>query len=365
MKIGIVTFHRAINYGAVLQAYALQESIRNLGHEAQIVDYRSAHIEAPYSVVARLKNAKSLKYLVYLMLHEIKPMILKKKAIQCFVKQYLKLSDEFTTENISDASNIFDKFFTGSDQVWNYRLTQNDDVYFLGFVKDNQKKYSYSASIGLNSIPQELKPRYHELLTSFEAISVREPSAKSLIQEIVPDKEIVVSADPTILLTAQEWKNRLQIQSQPGKKYVLIYELISSDTLVDAAIKDAELNDYVVLRMCSTKMPKKCNVRNVYGATPKEFISLIANAQCVYTNSFHGTVFALNFDKNLKVELLKEPYEKLNMRILDVLETCHANACIIGNDCALPVDKKLIQGSLAKMRQSGLNYIKKVLDNEN
>ena len=151
MKIGIMTFHRAINYGAVLQTYALQKYLNDSGYDAEVIDYRCDHMENFYKILS-VKN-KSIKQVIRGLLNFI--YVYKKKSrFYGFLDQNVKISSKiYDKSNIGESNNEYDKFITGSDQVFNYACSQFDKNYFLEFVKNYDKKYSYAASFGMKEVP--------------------------------------------------------------------------------------------------------------------------------------------------------------------------------------------------------------------
>lgn len=360
MKVGIITFHRAINYGAVLQAYALQQILTNMGYDAEIVDYRCNKIERAYSFVEKLKQAKSLKYVVYLILKRLFPGLKKKRFINKFVKKNLKMSEEYTFQTIKNTNNKYDLFITGSDQVWNYNHTGFDDTYFLKFVEQKSKKKSYAASFGFNKLNTEVHDKYKELLKDFSIISVRENSGTEIIKQLLPEKKAIVSADPTFLLTKQQWERLCDFEKNNLGSYVLIYELIRSDSLREFACGIAKEKNYKVICI-SDEWDNKDNVKFLYGASPEEFLWLIKNAKAVCTNSFHGTAFSINFNTPVCVELLKAGMASLNTRILELLETFSINDRII-NDKIEPFSMKWEHINRVKetMSKEGVDYLKSI-----
>ncbi len=370
MKAGIITFHRAINYGAVLQCYALCNTIKILGHNCEIIDYRCESIENQYSPLYPLKNSRSLKYSVYVMINKFFPMAKKKRIFDKFIDKYLDMSESYTKDNICTITKKYDKFITGSDQVWNYNHSNFDKNYFLDFVDDSSKKCSYAASIGLSSIPDNVREEYIRLLKDFAHISVREATAKILISNLLPSpqKNIHVSADPALLLTKNDWTKLMTGYKNKYGKYVLVYELIPSVSLLQYAQKYAKENNCKVIRIISEGKEKHAdNVKNLYGVSPQQFLGLIDNAHAVFTNSFHGTAFSLNFGKNVFVETLKGTYASLNSRIYDLLELCHATDRII-TDHIGDIDAaslEIIKQELEKKREEGLAFLQDILADTN
>ena len=200
---------------------------------------------------------------------------------------------------------------------------------------------------------------YKKLLSDFSYISVREKSAKKIINFMLPDKNVVISADPTLLFTKDDWLKLLENYKNHYGRFILVYELISSDSLLEYALKKAEEKKCAVLRIAPQSKKKVKNVRNLYGISPIEFIGLIANAEMVCTNSFHGTAFSLNFNKNIHIELLKEPYTKLNARLTDLLEDCGI-VCGSSEIEVRSFDNKFIE----QQRKNGIEYLKEMLEKQ-
>ncbi|MFR2058366.1 MAG: polysaccharide pyruvyl transferase family protein [Oscillospiraceae bacterium] len=140
-KVGILTFHRANNYGAVLQAYALQTYLETIGVNAEIVDYRSAYLEKAYRGHS-LANKDIKKLLRDLSDWPIR--YLKNKAFEKYRKQYLNLSKTYLENNVIESNNMYDYFLFGSDQIWNYNLSGKDSNYLGAFVSDKKKLNSYA-----------------------------------------------------------------------------------------------------------------------------------------------------------------------------------------------------------------------------
>lgn len=314
MKIGIITFHRALNYGAVLQAYALQEYLNTIGIDSEIIDYRSEYIEIFYKQIKEnpLKNPKMyLKELIYAPFNT-----LKRKKFDGFLKKYIKFSKKITTkEELKKINKEYDIFIAGSDQVWNLKWSGFDKTFFLDFAED-EKKYSYAASFGFDKIPQEQEREYYELLSKFKKISVREESGKKIIKDLL-HQECEVSLDPTCLISKAKWEN---IAKKPKEQnYILLYTLEKSKELEDYAEKKSkELNAKIVYIADAIKRKKKYIYRGFLG--PDEFVGLFSNARYVVTNSFHGLMFSVIFEKSFCLQYQKKEGAP-NSRLIDFLNT--------------------------------------------
>ena len=199
MKVGIITFHRAINYGAILQAYALKKKIDELGNVTKVIDYVNLKEEKACKII----NTNSLKSFIGSLL---KFRFKKRKDIKFvdFRKKYLNLTPVVGTKGaLKELNAQFNVFITGSDQVWNYNIIGGDMTYLLDFANEG-KKNSYAASFGVINIEEKYKRQYSDLLNSFTNIAVREDAGAKIIRELC-HKEVPVVLDPTLLLDAFEW----------------------------------------------------------------------------------------------------------------------------------------------------------------
>ena len=171
-KVGILTFHRAFNYGAALQAYALLTTIKNLGYTAEIIDY--GRVGATPRFPVDFKGVKPFLNVMYLNLLSLGNADIRRYRFRAFQKDMMEFSKiSYSSANLKKATNRYDTFIVGSDQVWNPNLTFNDTSYLLNFA-DNRRKISYAASFGLKNLPVELIETYRVSLSKFNRISVRE-----------------------------------------------------------------------------------------------------------------------------------------------------------------------------------------------
>lgn len=286
MRIKIVTMNSSYNYGAMLQAYALQDALKKMGYECEFIDQRKFNRKK----VAYSKTLKSL--------HKIPFEIIFRKQLEEGYRKFEKfIEDEqhLTKDNYSDYDKLLnnppeaDVYITGSDQVWNpYSFKP---INFLDFVPDNTKKISYAASMGVNHIPGGKKERFKWYINRIDCISVREQSAKQLIGELT-DKDIKVNVDPVFLLSKERWKQLEKPVYEIDYPYILCYILYRPGWL-NKRLK--ELHKKTGLNIV---LVHNDSFRNVYHnkviryAGPKEFLWLMRNANMVITSSFHGTAFA-------------------------------------------------------------------------
>lgn len=300
MKIGILTFHRALNYGALLQAYALKKKLTDLGADAQIVDYRNDLIESMYYIKS-FKECKGIKEkLHYFLTHRRDET--KAKNFDSFRKEYLGLSNlnYYNSNTINKVSSFFDRFITGSDQVWNPKAHNFDKHFYLDFVS-TEKKFSYAASFG-----EDIDPVYYNeldlLLQDYSICSVREKEGENIIHKINSTIVTRVDVDPVYLLSKEEWRKFFNVKKN-SKKYALVY-LFRLTEKTKEMIRNLYDNGYEIYYLGKPlRSPFNFKVKFIGSAGPKEFIELFYNSSYVVTNSFHGTSFSIIFNKPFALEL--------------------------------------------------------------
>lgn len=298
-KIGILTFHRALSYGANLQAYGLQNFLFDNGVDNEIVDYRCQYMIDHYQKTFRTVNGNKLKGFAWNLL-TAKSVKQKKFFTEEFVTKYLKMSKPYNSENISRANDEYKAFITGSDQVWSPTCVGFDPVYFLTFA-DSSKKYSYAASIATNKIPDSAKDDYINRLKDFSGLSLREETGAELISELI-NREAFVNIDPSMLLKREDW-DKICSEKRPNEPYILLFTVPKPKNLINYALKLAEKKNCKILFL--NNFGKKVHSDKITYLNPvgiTEFISLIKHAEYVCTNSFHGNAFSLLYHKNFVVE---------------------------------------------------------------
>lgn len=291
MKIGIITFHRASNYGAVLQCYALVTFLKQNGYDAEVVDYRARSIEATY----KLFKFGSVHGFVSSLMH----FCYRYKSnlnFRNFINTFLPLSPQI----YNSASEIkeYDILVIGSDQVWNKRITKGFDDVYWGNIPNRKKIISYAASMGteveyskedINIIRNNLK--------NFNAISVREQSLYNTIC-CLTEKSVNLVLDPTFLLSIDDYK---KIAIKPSiSNYVLYYQMeYHKDTKTRVCEIARQLGcQVVVIGGKKEKYPIKYNYFNSASVSVCEFLGYIQNAKCVLASTFHGVAFSLIFNKD-------------------------------------------------------------------
>ncbi len=213
-------------------------------------------------------------------------------------------------------------YIVGSDQVWNYEITKNDDVFFLTFCQENAKKIAYAASLGRDEISDDQKEYLKSRINNFDYLSVREDSAVEIISELT-DKEVMHVLDPTLLVGRPFW-DKLANTKYTGRKYLLVYELSHNKDMLRAANLLAQRLNLEVYYITDFR-------HDPYGFTkikrvgPTEFIGLFKNASFVVTNSFHGTAFSVIYEKNF----VTFPHKTRGTRMTSLLKQLNLDARII------------------------------------
>ena len=303
MEIKTITCHDVYNYGASLQAFALQYFLQNQGHNVEIIDYKPEYLSFPYRIsmfvhphspVRKYTDRSALlrfmyavkRYLWYL------PSFKRKLAFDNFTSHYLNQTRRYVSyqELLADIPSA-DVYISGSDQVWNSvtMLNGKDPAFYLQFAPSGKKRISYAASFGATSISKDCGEVIQHYLSSFDAVSVRETSGLDILTALSVSG--VQVCDPVFLLSADEWRKVFEITSEE-ESYVLIYNLTAvNQKLVDDARYVARK---LGVRLYSISPIKIKGVdRNFTDLGPSDFVRMIFNSRFVFTNSFHATAFSI------------------------------------------------------------------------
>lgn len=339
MKLGILTFHDTLNYGASLQCYGLQKKLNMMGVQTEVVNYQCPKFVKEYSPF--FVSQKNIRKFLY-MLAALKMNLEKQKKKELFQKKYLPLSKSYTRETIAQANEEYDGFVTGSDQVWNWKLTDFDTTYFLDFVKTGTKKFSYAASFGLSQIGNDKKSAYQSLLAGYDEMSVRESKGAKIVQDLI-GRNVDVVADPVLLLSKEQWE---QIACVPNDNhYILLYSINDTAALAYAK-KLAEITGKELVYLSA---PIKCRAKckKVREIGPDEFLGWFKNADYVVTDSFHGTICSVLFEKKF-VSLQDRRAGNHNSRIVNFLERVGLTDRIVEDPSQQQVVQNAVNYSMVK-----------------
>lgn len=351
-KIGILTFHRALSYGAMLQAYALQNFMFELGIENEIIDYNCKYMIEHYQKNFRKTNSNIVRGFLWNLM-TLKGIKKERKTRDEFVQRNLVLSKSYNADNISNVCDKYSAFITGSDQVWSPICVGFDSVYFLTFAKPWQK-YSYSASIATKSIPENLKTEYKNRLMDFQAYSLREQSGAEIVQDLT-GKDAFVNIDPTLLLTRERWdKLAKSVFNEP---YIFLFTIHKPVNLINYALELGKKTGLKVVYLNKLKVHK--GVEYMDPVTADKFIGLIKNATYVCTNSFHGTAFSVIYHKNFVVET--DTCKSKNIRSEEFLNNLGLEKRIMSTESKPDIlensDWDFVDKKLAEERKKAKNYL--------
>ncbi len=363
MKVGIITFHRAINYGAVLQTYALNYAIKELGAKCNVIDYRCPKIEQDRKII---KKGLSIKEMFVLFLQSYIN-IRKYKKFDKFIEKNISITNRkfYNKSDLLELNKEYDEFISGSDQVWSIICTDFDKNYFLDFVEENNKKNSYAASFGFEKIPDEYANEYKHLLEKFNNISVREKQGIRIVEELL-NRSAEISLDPTFLLNKTEW-SKIAKEVSIKNKYVLLYLMEVNRDIIKFAENFAASKNYELVYINSGGIRNRINAKYIRTAGPDEYLGLFKNAEYIITNSFHGVAFSINFNKNFYVSLQKAK-NAANSRLDNILDILNLKDRLI-NLKEVEISEKAINyeevnNKIAENREKSLNYLRNIITNK-
>lgn len=344
MKIGILTFHWASNYGAVLQAYALQKFLEQMGNDVEIIDYYPSRYKKN---LLYLFSSKRIRRVPEHLLE-----IRKERKIVPFRDEMLKKTSYYPSNNaLKKAEFNYDCVICGSDQIWNESFLQCGEgkktcTYFLDFVKSGVVKASYAASFGTVQYAEELKNDLKRMLHDFDFISVREYTGLDILKDVGID-HTCVTPDPTLLLDPACYMQH--VTPDHNEKNAFVYMLHEKKRDAIPLVHYAKKSDFAI---------RECGIIGI-----RQWLSAIFNSDLVITNSFHGVVFSVLFHRPFVAILIDG--SGMNDRIVTLLNKLGLQERIFNGDTSI-IDKEInwndIDIKLADYRHEGYEYIMQVLN---
>ena len=362
MKIGILTFHRAYNYGAVLQCYALQQFLKSLGHDVEVIDYRQPWIEGAYKAFSisvfmhHIPHPKALlRYVVYYPKRR-KVLKIRKQYFRTFLAKFIQLSPN-PIQKIKDLPNNYDAYIIGSDQLWGKECMGGniDNVYLGKFAHSGESKViGYAISSDCDSIKKLYdEKRLKDSLSQFSSLSFRESSISQYIQELT-GMLYPVTIDPTLLIDEVLWKPMVN-DAWSRKDYVAIYQVRGGKELKRLLYSKAQ------------QMAKQFNNCPIIDLTDmnypvEDFLSIIKYAKFVVTSSFHATVFSVIFKTPFYVLKNNDVRDRRYVDLCEILEL--SKQCIGKNSTIAEkaVDFSKVDTCLAALRHQSVCFIANSLD---
>ena len=362
MKIALLSFHNAANYGAALQAYALQKVLESKGHESPYIDYQNAMrrhaYSMPYQIVSSLKKGQLKSSIAYIIGFPF--MYLRKVRFDKFYQRNLAVTPKTykSSEEASELNGQYDKFIVGSDQVWNPHNNGRDFAFMLDFVKDDSKKISYSSSFGITQIPSDLVDKYRTNPQKFKHIAVRESIGVKLVKE-VSGRDAKLVLDPVMLMTKEDW---LKIVEPIDEKFVFTYT--NRDNQFEKFLKQTgyqyEGKQYKLARATKFGDFLSSKVRVKFCMSPSDFVSSIYSADLIFTASFHCVAISIVLNKPFVVILTRNAGK--DERLLNLLELLGLEDRILSekmtaDDVNRVIDYKEVNRKLEKLRKDSLDYL--------
>lgn len=373
-KVGIITQHRVVNYGSVLQTYALQEKIKELGYSCEVIDYYPERF-TPLGMLKRIKN-KGEKFKKSFLIRTVARAIIIPSYVIRFHMFFKFLGNRIdmtsktykTERELEKESFGYDIYCTGSDQVWNYGWNEKIEYpYYLAFAPDSARKISYAASFGKSELePVEINET-RKLLKRYNKISLRELSGVKIVDRL-GIKDSVNVLDPTLLLTGNEWR-KIASGKYKNDKYILVYNL-NRNKKIDNYAKALSKQTGLEVRYISYQIHEFYKNGKIFcNSKVEDFLSLIDNAQYVITDSFHATAFSLNFNKEFVIVYPG----KYSTRLQSILEILGLTNRVAKDDQDMSVvetkiDYNRVNAALDAERVKSLLWLKDALsgvENEN
>lgn len=341
MNVGIITLSASDNCGSLLQSYALMKILQDKGHNVQVIDFTTIVSEKMYRIIHPSYIKKPKKFIGQFIRYS--KLIKQKKDYQDFRANNLVLTEKkyYSQEQLSDLDGKFEVVVCGSDQIWNVYMQDFDEAFFLNWCSKS-KRIAYAASLGDQKCGK-LKDMIEKglQLECFEAVSVRERSAKEKFKAEL-NEEVEVCADPTLLLSKDEWSKLIQVDIQPKEKYIFYYSYNYANKTKNNIVKDISqktgLPVYVInpSRWVDGK-EKEYGFKVYEHAGPIAFLTLMSGCEYSLVESFHGTVFSYIFEKEF---WLLEDQKVLDDRLNDFLDTLELKERVMRNE---NVEEKLTE----------------------
>jgi len=374
------------NFGACLQAFALQRTIIEMGFDCDILNYQ--HQDVKNETICKNKiikiGYKSVNFLKAMLQNphfwrDRKNSHQRRAAFENFRNSYLKFSlkSYSSFEDLQKNASTYDIYVCGSDQIWNptFDYARNLRVEFLDFVPEGKKRIAYAPSIGVSCIPDKFKSDMINYLNKMTYLSVREIKGTEIIQELTGLYAKTV-LDPTLLFTKERWlKETESILPQNfgiQKPYILCYlfgELEYIERFV-THIKDHLKMQVVVLPY--NKREYECEYKKIFNCGPLDFVALIRNATLVCTDSFHATAFSINlqipFYSLLRNEITLT--EDMSSRLISILRLMNLLDRLITPEMTFPIEDMLdldfskSEVVLDAMRKESINYLRDAVEYE-
>ena len=345
MKAGILTLHQADNFGAVLQGYALQQTLLRLGLKNELID-----LEIPASDE---KEEDGLSGAAAVLKKRIRAESGKRKELfDRFRREYLISTGPVSGQELLLREKEYGIFIAGSDQVWNLRVVGADACFFLPFT-DPQKRVSYAASFGSEDLPENAVNWCAARLKDFTFLSVREASGQELVKKLT-GRGATLSLDPVFLPEPGGLRNL--ISPRGSDPYYFVYMLDFNEGLLEHAERKSRETG-IPLKIVTAAFVPRFGFDAYSNAGVTDWLSLLAESEGVFTDSFHGTAFSLIFGKPFSVS---GPAGKISGRSGRITELLERAGMASAYDSLSLKDSGSAASRLLPYREASLSYLKEV-----
>lgn len=305
MKIGILTFHKSINYGSVLQVFALLHQLNALGHTVEVIDYEPQKHQELYCLYQKVTSVRSFLVNLLRRFPARTAYANRKEAFRAFSEKYLCVSKEkyYYASDFSKLSANYDAIICGSDQIWNVHAKDCDDIYFLPVAK-KCRKIAYAVSLNDTDFTEaRCNDTLRQWISDFDAISVRERGSCGMLETFLKGAKPVFHAlDPTFLLSKSIFRNIAHSRFLQ-KPYIFMFSVTFSPDMIRAAALFSQKTGLPVYTLLSGSSSYRFLRKHPFikilptHLSPEDFLRYMDDAEFVFSNSFHGTAFSIIFEK--------------------------------------------------------------------
>lgn len=367
-KVVIITWcNTSLNFGELLQGYALQKVVQKLGYKVSTISYLSQCCPLRYKMI-KLMNYLQLPFNA----EQTYETFIGRLKFYMFAKFYMSsVTQCYNRKNLINRTKDISILICGSDQIWNPNIF--DSSYFLDFAGKSVKKIAYATSLAIENYPRRLErtmKKIGQMVSDIDYVSVRENSGKEILKKFT-NKKIKVVLDPTLLLNEKQW-NKLTAKRMVKDKYLFCYivgDLEQQLNLIREIAKKVNVNKIICIRMLKNTDKHIEDIELLNSVGPSEFLSLIKYSEYICTDSFHGVAFCINYNKQFFSFRRYGFGRNFNgdMRIEDLLFRLGINEQMINDKQNLTqinkIDYKLVNEKLSQLRIESFRFLKNSLKN--
>jgi hypothetical protein len=363
--VGIFTFHRALNSGAVLQAYSLQSAITGLGHSCTIVDYLRRLDPDPYQFFFFPRGRRSLRHDLFALLH-LRDQLRLRERFRRFLSARLVMTpiSYGNPRDLRTRGPSFDACITGSDQVWNPNLLRgiHGKTFYLDAIPG--RRIAYAPSFGVSDLPLDSTGTVADLLNPFDFLSAREDAGCAIIRALT-GRCVDVVVDPTLLHSSDQF-DTLAVEPAQEEPYLLLYAMQRSDLTADLACAIGRLLSLPILAIVPIHLRPgwfRFADRVIYDAGPAEFLGWMKHAAFVCTDSYHGLAFSLIYHKDFvsAPHLSSDVPSRSLLQQAGLLSRRLTSTDDVAATISHPIDQGPVRAWLDQARARSLHYLRNAL----